>query len=150
MRISTTRETLLEPLQKIVGAIERRQTKPILANVLLQATEEGIQLTATDLEIELVARVQIDAAEPGATTAPARKLMDICKALPNAAQLLIDSDDGKLRLRSGRSRFTLSTLPVSDFPELKDHEALVEFEIGLNELKALIGHTAFADRKSVV
>lgn len=144
MRISAHRETLLEPLQKIAGAVERRQTKPILSNVLIQVAEDTAQLRATDLEIELVAEVAVEVAEEGAVTVPARKLLDICKALPNNAQLVMETDGDKLRLRSGRSRFTLSTLPVADFPELKENASLVEFEIGLEQLKTLLRHTAFA------
>jgi len=144
MRIATHREILLEPLQKIVGAVERRQTKPILGNVLIQTGGGTTELTATDLEIELVAELAVDVGEEGAVTVPARKLLDICKALPNGAQLSMETEGDQLRLRSGRSRFTLSTLPASDFPELKEPESVVEFEIGLDQLKTLLRHTAFA------
>lgn len=144
MKITIQREALLRPLQHVIGAVERRQTLPALANVLIRASAEGFSLTTTDLEIELVAQVVHPAAEPGETTVPARKLMDICKALPDGSELTLATEGEKLNIRSGRSRFSLTTLPASEFPALEEISASKVFEIPQGKLKDLIERTSFA------
>ncbi|HCA66382.1 MAG TPA: DNA polymerase III subunit beta, partial [Pseudomonas sp.] len=121
MHFSIQREALLKPLQLVAGVVERRQTLPVLSNVLLVVQGQQLSLTGTDLEVELVGRVALeDAAEPGEITVPARKLMDICKSLPSDALISIRLDDQKVVIKSGRSRFTLSTLPANDFPTVEE------------------------------
>lgn len=144
MKISIQREALLKPLQQVIGAVERRQTLPALGNVLVRARPEGLSLTATDLEIELVARVDHVAEEPGEITVPARKLMDICKALPDSAELRLVTEGDKVSIRSGKSRFSLATLPAAEFPTLDEISVSKEFSIGQGRLKALIERTSFA------
>ena len=91
MKFKILREDLLSPLQQIIGAVEKRQTLPALANVLIKASDNQLSLTATDLEIELVSRIQLIADEMGEITLPAKKLLDICKALPAEAEISIDA-----------------------------------------------------------
>ena len=142
MKFQIQREDLLTPLQKIIGAVEKRQTMPALANVLVKADKDSISLTATDLEIELVTTLNIVADETGETTVPARKLLDICKALPDESSISISLDSNKAAIKSGRSRFSLSTLPAEDFPALESINTVAEFELPQSTLKELIDKTA--------
>ena len=101
---------MLKPLNLVAGVVERRQTLPILSNVLLSLDGEQLALTGTDLEVELIGRIALDeASDSGEITLPARKLADICKSLPDASRLDFTLEDQRVQLRSGRSRFTLST-----------------------------------------
>ena len=117
---------------------------PALSNVLLRATDSKLTLTATDLEIELVSHIAMIIDEPGDITVPARKLLDICKSLPNEAQINFSVKDNKALVQSGRSRFTLATLPANDFPALDAINSVYEFEITQHTLRDLIDKTAFA------
>ncbi|MDJ0832589.1 MAG: DNA polymerase III subunit beta [Gammaproteobacteria bacterium] len=144
MNIVINREKLLHPLQQVIGAVERKQTLPILGNVLIQSDQGKLSLTATDLEIELVARIDIDIQDSIATTLPARKLLDICKALPEGADIDFSIDDNQVTLKSARSRFTLASLPAKDFPTIDEIKAQSEFTIPQSALKTLIDKTAFA------
>lgn len=144
MRFSIQREGLLKPLQQVIGAVERRQTMPILANVLIRVESGNISVTTTDLEVELVARVAQAEASDGEVTIPARKLLDICRALPDEAQLELVSDGDRVVITSGRARFTLSTLPAADFPALDEIATTRELEISERELRHLLLKTAFA------
>jgi len=144
MKIKIQKEDLLNPLQKIIGAVEKRQTMPTLSNVLVKADQDKITLTATDLEIELITTINLVIDEPGSTTIPARKLLDICKALPNEASVSITVKGDKATIQSGRSRFSLITLPAADFPVLDSINAISEFEIPQNTLRELIDKTGFA------
>ena len=119
MKFAISRDALLKPLNLVAGVVERRQTLPILANVLLVLDGEWLSLTGTDLEVELVGRCKLSApGDSGEVTVPARKLVDICKSLPDGCEIEFTAEDGKLMVRSGRSRFTLSTLPARDFRRL--------------------------------
>ncbi len=146
MKFSIQRESILKPLQTITGVVERRQTLPVLSNLLLSVGNEGLSMTTTDLEVEMVARVSLEGAEAGDITLPARKLVDICKALPEGAQIDIVYDEEKERatIKSGRSRFNLTTLPVSEFPNIEEVKGVFEFEVPQKVLKQLIDKTAFA------
>ena len=102
------REALLRPLTLVAGVVERRQTLPVLSNVLLEVQDNQLSLTGTDLEVELIGRTEPNTVdEPGSATVPARKLMDICKSLPEQSEIQFVLEDGRAVLRSGRSRFTL-------------------------------------------
>ena len=103
MELKIDRELLLKPLQQVIGVVERRQTLPILGNVLLKASDNTLAITATDLEIEMVSQIQVLDAPFGETTLPARKFMDICKALPNESALTIKVDGERATIRSGKS-----------------------------------------------
>jgi len=145
MKFSISREALLRPLTLVAGVVERRQTLPVLSNVLIQVNGDEVVLTGTDLEVELIGRTvasQVD--EPGAATVPARKLMDICKSLPDQAEIQLSLEEGRAVLRSGRSRFTLSTLPVAEFPNIEDSQGSIELSLPRGVLKQLIDATSFA------
>ena len=144
MKFVIDKETLLGPLQFVNGAVEKRHTLPILSNVLVAVTEGRLVLSATDMELEMVGSVALEGSEPGEFTVPARKVTDICRALPNGAQIEFAVKEGRVTLRSGRSRFNLATLPAEDFPNL---EGLVEkrgFHIARERLKTLLERTQFA------
>ncbi len=144
MKLTIQREALLKPLQMVSGVVERRQTLPILSNVLLVSGEGKLALTGTDLEVELIAHTLLPDAEEGEITLPARKFMDICRTLPDEAMLDIQVDKGRALIRSGKSRFTLSTLPASEFPNIDPVADAFEFSVGQRELKTLLDQTQFS------
>ncbi|MCX3307643.1 DNA polymerase III subunit beta [Pantoea vagans] len=145
MKFIVEREQLLKPLQQVSGPLGGRPTLPILGNLLLQVTEGSLLLTGTDLEMEMVARVALTQAhEPGSTTVPARKVLDICRGLPDGAEITLALEGDRMLVRSGRSRFSLSTLPASDFPNLDDWQSEVEFTLPQATLKRLIEATQFS------
>jgi DNA polymerase III subunit beta len=135
---------LLKPLQHVIGAVERRQTLPILSNVLLRATEHELTLTATDLEVELSTRAELSADGAGAITLPARKLHDILRALPDEGTVALTVESEKATVRCGRSRFTLATLPAGDFPTLEDLPFAGSIHLPQRALRTLIERTHFA------
>ncbi len=144
MQLSITREDLLKPLQQIIGAVERRQTMPALSNLLIRGSDGNLAITATDLEVELVANLDMEIEDQGATTIPARKLLDICRSLPDQAKIAINSSNEKIKVSSGRSRFSLASLPAEDFPTIDDLELDQNVVIKEGEFKSLIEKTAFA------
>ena len=145
MKFIVEREQLLKPLQQVSGPLGGRPTLPILGNLLLQVSEGSLRLTGTDLEMEMVARVALTQPhEPGATTVPARKFLDICRGLPEGAEISLTLEGDRMLVRSGRSRFSLSTLPASDFPNLDDWQSEVEFTLPQATLKRLIEATQFS------
>jgi DNA polymerase-3 subunit beta len=144
MKTTIKREDILGPLQQVIGAVERRQTLPILGNILLKSTGGDLTLSATDLEIEMVSKVPSGGSEDFQTTIPARKLLDICKALPDGSEINFNIDENRVSLTSARSRFTLATLPARDFPGLDEIEVQQSFDIPQNLFKGLIEKTSFA------
>ncbi len=144
MKFIIKREELLPALQIVNGVIERRQTLPILSNLLLSAKQHSLTLAGTDMEVELVTEIQQETGVEGETTVPARKLLDICRALPDEAEIKISINNDKVQLTSGKSRFTLSTLPVQEYPLVEELETVVEFEISQRTFKSLLDRTAFA------
>lgn len=143
MKFSITRDALLKPLQVVSGVVEKRQTLPILSNVLLVLDNSRLTLTGTDLEVELMAHTDLQGGDNGDITLPARKFMDICKSLPDSSSLDITLEDGRALIRSGKSRFTLSTLPATDFPSSEKIAAAREFTLPQQTLKSLIDQTYF-------
>jgi DNA polymerase-3 subunit beta len=145
MKFVVSREALLKPLQLVAGVVERRQTLPVLSNVLLVLDGDQLALTGTDLEVEIVGRLQLESAgDSGEITVPARKLVDICRSLPDGANIEFFVEDGRMLVKSGRSRFTLSTLPATDFPNVEDAPGNLRFSCAQEEIKRLIERTAFA------
>lgn len=145
MRFSVSRDALLKPLQLVAGVVERRQTLPVLSNVLIQLEGDRLSLTGTDLEVEIVGRIQLEqVGDAGEITVPARKLVDICRSLPDGAQIEFFEDGQKLVVKSGRSRFSLSTLPANDFPNVEDGPSDLQFSCPQSDIKRLIDRTAFA------
>ncbi len=144
MQLSIQREALLKPLQQVAGVVERRQTLPILANLLVRVEQGELTLTGTDLEVEMTARTTVESAENGETTLPARKLFDIVRALPEGVRLQMKLNGDRMALTAGRSRFTLATLPASEFPVVEQIELLERIAVPEERLLGLIQGTAFA------
>lgn len=145
MKIKAMREDLLRPLQGVTGVVERRQTLPILGNVRIEARDDGqVELTTTDLEVEMRARVESGGQEPGATTVPARKLLDICRALPEGTEITLALDQGRMKVTAASSRFALATLAAEEFPEVGGIEDGAKFLVKQVTLANLLKRTAFA------
>lgn len=145
MKFTVSREALLKPLQLVAGVVERRQTLPVLSNVLIQLRGDQLSLTGTDLEVEIIGRLSLgEASVDGEITVPARKLVDICRSLPDGSVIEFSEDEGRILVKSGRSRFTLSTLPAADFPNVEDSPGNLRFSCAQHEIKRLIERTAFA------
>lgn len=130
----------------VIGVVERKQTLPILSNVLLDLKDNKLSFTGTDLEVELIGQSELinPTAESGQITLPGRKLFDICKALPDSAPVELYQEKERVILKSGRSRFTLSTLPANDFPNIDEQKANLEFSISQKKLRYLIQRTYFS------
>lgn len=143
MNFIIDREHLLPPLQHIVNVIEKRQTMPILANLLLVIKDEQLVLTGTDLEIQIIVRIKLDNMTDGTVTVPARKLLDICRLLPSTAQIKFTLQDDKLKINSGRSRFSLSTLPADDYPKFDEDTFSYQFKIRADRFKKALDKTVF-------
>jgi DNA polymerase-3 subunit beta len=146
MKFSIRREHLLKPLQAIATVVERRQTLPVLSNILISVRANRLSMTATDLEVELVADIPLDSGDEGDITLPARKLVDICRALPEGVDIHFDIDTEKARavIKSGKSRFTLASLPAGEFPNIDDIKPVYDFSISQGMLKRLMDKTQFA------
>lgn len=146
MRTIIEKSALLKALNHVQSVVERRNTIPILSNVLLQAQGGMLALTATDLEIEIREKIEAEVLQDGATTAPAHMLYDIVRKLPDGAQveLALEGDVGRLSLTSGPSHFTLQTLPKDDFPTMSQDEMPVAFALPSGLLRSLIDRTRFA------
>lgn len=144
MKIVTDRDSLLPPLQQVGGVVERRQTLPILANVLINARPGELTITATDLEVEMKTSASAESDGELDFTLPARKLIDICRALPEKAKITIDIEGERATLRSGKSRFTLGLLSAQDYPAIEPSASTHRFSIAERVLKRLIEKTQFA------
>lgn len=144
MNFSISRSEILKPLQYIIGAVERRHTMAILGNVLLQIENRRMQMTTTDLEIELVSHCFLIDGEDGSITLPARKLFDICRSLPEEAEISLKIENERALLFSGASRFSLVTLPAREFPNLDEFVPQSQFTLSQAQLKGLLVHTSFA------
>ncbi len=144
MRFSVQREVLLKPLAQVVNVVERRQTLPVLANLLVRVRDGQLSLTGTDLEVEMVARTAVDDASDGEITIPARKLFEIVRALPDGSKVVVSQAGDKVTVQAGRSRFSLASLPANDFPSIDEVEATERVSVPEAALKELIERTAFA------
>ncbi len=144
MKFTAAREALLKPLQAVIGVVERRQTMPILSNVLLIARDGQLSVTATDLEVELVADAEVDTESGGEITVSGRKLLDICRALPEGSQVDVSLGGEKLLVKAGRSRFNLATLPAAEFPVVEDIKAGQSIRVSQESLAKLIEKTHFS------
>lgn len=144
MKFSVEREAMLLPLQAVIGVVERRQTMPILSNVLVTVNSTGLTITATDLEVELSATGKVEVQAPGEITIPGRKLIDIIKALPEKANITLTLENERLLIRSGKSRFTLATLPASDFPVIENIEIKQKISLSQADMKTLLDKTHFS------
>ncbi|MGR8947587.1 MAG: DNA polymerase III subunit beta [Gammaproteobacteria bacterium] len=144
MKINITRDSLLPCLQAINNVVERRQTLPILGNVMVVAEDGELTLTATDMEVELVSKIDANVESNGTTTVPARKLFDICKALPSDAEIRIEQAEERVKIQSKRSRFLLTTLPSPEFPSIGNISTLTSFSLKKDVLRSLVEGTQFA------
>lgn len=144
MKFTAAREALLKPLQAVIGVVERRQTMPILSNVLVIAKDGQLSVTATDLEVELVAQTEVEAESDGEITVSGRKLLDICRALPEGAEVNVSLSGEKLSVRAGRSKFNLVTLPAAEFPVVEDIKAGQTINVSQESLGRLIEKTHFS------
>lgn len=144
MKLTAKREDLLAPLQSVIGVVERRQTMPVLANVLLSARDKRLSVTGTDLEVELVAATQVQVELPGDITVPGRKFVDILRALPGSADVTLATEGERVMVRAGRSRFTLATLPAAEFPVLEEIHAQQTLSVSQGEFRRLIDKTHFS------
>ncbi|WP_046864034.1 DNA polymerase III subunit beta [Microvirga massiliensis] len=146
MRVTVERAALLKSLGHVHRVVERRNTIPILSNVLLRAEPDGLRLKATDLDIEVTETIPADITDPGATTVPAHVIYDIVRKLPEGAQVSLETtgDTSQMQIRSGRSRFMLQALPESDFPDLAAGDLPHRFSLGATDLRRLIEKTQFA------
>ncbi|MCF6254033.1 MAG: DNA polymerase III subunit beta [Thiomicrorhabdus sp.] len=146
MKITLTRENLLSVLQTVGGVVEKRQTMPILGNVLFQTSENTLTVTASDLEIETRATTELESSDTPqfSITLPAMKLINIVRSLPNGLTITLDFDGARCTLSAGRSRFKLSTLPAEDFPTMDLTQTDLSFSLSQHQLKQLILHSGFA------
>jgi len=143
MQFSIQREVLLKPLQQVIGVVERRQTLPVLSNLLVVATDNRVTFTGTDLEVEMSAAVEAQDLQPGEVTIPARKLFDICRALPDGSKVQFKLGGDRVTVSSGRSRFTLATLAAAEFPVIDNIELIEKVSLPEATLKDLMDRTAF-------
>ena len=144
MKLTAVREDVLAPLQSVIGVVERRQTMPVLANVLLAARDNRLSATGTDLEVELVATRPVTVQQPGDITVPGRKLLDIFRSLPEKTSVTLSTEGERVSLRAGRSRFTLSSLPAAEFPLVEEINAQHTLSLSQGEFRRLIDKTHFS------
>jgi DNA polymerase-3 subunit beta len=144
MKFRIPREELLPALQTVNGVVERRQTLPILSNLLMKIDKSGIKLTATDMEVELIALIEGEFDGKGEITLPARKLLDICRTLPDESEMNLNITGDKVLITTGKSRFTLATLPAQEFPAVEATEYQAEFTVNQGKFKDLLDKTGFA------
>jgi len=144
MKITATREEILGPVQNVIGVVERRQTMPVLSNVLLSARNNRLSVTGTDLEVELVSSTAINVQAPGDITVPGRKLLDILRALAEGVAVTLTLEGDRVVVRAGRSRFTLSTLPAAEFPIVDEINAQQVLKLPQAEFRRLIDKVHFS------
>lgn len=144
MKFNINRDVLLPVLQTVSGVVDRRQTLPILSNLLFSFESGSMSVTATDMEVELIVKVDVDIDQTDELTVPARKLFDICRALPQESELQFEVKNDRVLIKSGRSRFTLATLPAAEYPVIDITENTTSFKIKQKELERLLSNTQFA------
>jgi len=144
MQFTVSQETIARSLQLVCSIVERRATLPILSTILLRAHGKQLSMTSTDMELEMIATLPVDVEQEGKTTVSARKFLDICRALPSNAMISFKAQDNKAIVRTGKSRFSLSTLPSEDFPESEGANYIDEISLSQTALKSLLDETSFA------
>src|SRR5438034_10742405 len=142
MKLTATREDLLAPLQSVIGVVERRQTMPVLANVLLAVRDNRLSVTGTDLEVELVATCAVSVQQPGDITVPGRKLLDIFRSLPEKTSVTVSTEGERVSVRAGRSRFTLSSLPAAEFPLVEEISAQHTLSVAHGHFRRRVENTS--------
>jgi DNA polymerase III subunit beta len=145
MKFTVEREYLLKPLQQVAAALGGRPSLPILGNILLKVEDGCLLMTGTDLEVELIAKIALEGEfVTGAITVPSRKFLDICRGLSTGANITVSYEGDRVLIRSGRSRYTLTTLPATDFPNIEDWQSDVEFTLEQGRMRQLIDCTQFS------
>ncbi len=144
MKFQMPRDVMFKVLQQLSGVVERRQTLPILGNILVKAEDETVTLVATDLEVELIVKQSCEIDTNGETTVSARKWLDICKSLADDVIVTVSQNDDRVTLQAGRSRFTLSTLPPAEFPMIEEITAQTRFSLTQSDLKKVLNATHFS------
>lgn len=144
MKLTILREDILPALQIVNGVVERRQTLPILSNLLFKVDAKVLTLTATDMEVELMVGLERSSRTVGEATLPARKLLDICRSLPEKSEVTLDLEGDRALMTAGKNRFTLATLPAAEYPLIEMGERVVEVSLPQKLLKGLLERTAFA------
>jgi DNA polymerase-3 subunit beta len=145
MKLLINKEAFLAPLQAISGVVEKKQTMPVLSNILISAESGSLTLTGTNTEVELVCQVaNVEVIETGTITVPARKLVDVCRTLNDHSQIEFVVQSEQALLKSDRSQFTLSTLPADNFPNVEDSGEELSIELSQSKFKKLLEATSFA------
>jgi DNA polymerase III subunit beta len=144
MKLTIDRNALMRALSHVQAVVERRNTIPILSNILLKAEGDRLSLTATDLDIEATDAAEAKIKKSGEVTAPAQTLFDVVRKLPDGSEIALDLSEGRLSISSGKSRFALPTLPASDFQTMAKEPAPTKFDMDAAELRRLIDKTRFA------
>ena len=144
MNININREQLLPTLNDLHGVVDARPGLPILANVLMNVSPQELRLTTTDMEVELSAAIAGEFGQSGEITVPARKFLDICRSLPEAAEISLAVEDDRVNVSSGRSRFSLLSLPAQEFPRVEPGVVDISLSLPQNVFKSLLERTAFA------
>lgn len=145
MQFIVSREHLLKPLQQVCGVLSSRPNFPVLSNVLLQIQGNMLRITGTDLEVELSTQAQlIQSSQDGSYTIPAKKFLDICRSFPDDAEITVTFEEERALVKSGRSKFNLTTLPADEYPNLADWQSEVDFTLAQGTLRRLIEATQFS------
>jgi len=144
MKFEVQRDAILKPLQMVSGIVEKKQTQPILSNILLDLEPNKLTLTATDLEMEVIASIPVESGDTSSTTVPVRKFLDTCKTLNEGSNLKFSVNSEKAVLTSSKTRFSLTTLPGKDFPVIDAKSPLFSFSLPQKSLKRIIDKTSFA------
>jgi DNA polymerase-3 subunit beta len=167
LKIRTTNDKLLAPLQQVTGIVERRHTLPILSNVLITAGDGKVDFLATDLEVQITSTAGLDGNAEGTVTAGARKLYDILRSLPDDAEVSLEAKENRMTVRAGKSRFNLQTLAAADFPRmveakdasktltlpqkaLKDALRLVQFAMAVQDIRYYLNGVLFSVDKDIL
>jgi DNA polymerase III subunit beta len=167
LKIRTTNDKLLAPLQQVTGIVERRHTLPILSNVLITAGDGKVDFLATDLEVQITSTAGLDGNAEGTVTAGARKLYDILRSLPDDAEVSLEAKENRMTVRAGKSRFNLQTLAAADFPRmveakdasktltlpqkaLKDALRLVQFAMAVQDIRYYLNGVLFSVEKDIL
>jgi DNA polymerase-3 subunit beta len=144
MKLTIDRNALMRALSHVQAVVERRNTIPILSNILLKAEGDRLHVTATDLDIEASDAAEARVKKAGEVTAPAQTLFDVVRKLPEGSEISLDLSESRLSITAGRSKFALPTLPAADFQTMAREEAPIRFEVAAADLRRLIDKTKFA------
>ena len=167
LKIRTTNDKLLGPLQQVTGIVERRHTLPILSNVLVTASGGNVHFLATDLEVQITSTAALEGNAEGSVTAGARKLYDILRSLPEDAEVALEAKENRMTVKAGKSRFNLQTLPAADFPKmveakdlsktltipqkaLKNALRLVQFAMAVQDIRYYLNGVLFSVDKDIL